>query len=86
MHPDFALRRLVARVRPDEGERQTLRDRCGGKVQAISQLIKIWRFAGSPPVGVSSLYVDMMLASSDIASASRPTASVYTASLENACG
>jgi len=42
--------------------------RCGGKLQAISQLVKLWQFAGSHPFGISSLYVDMMLASSDIAS------------------
>jgi hypothetical protein len=41
---------------------------CGAKLRSISQLIKIWRFAGSPPLGISGLYVDMMLATSDIAS------------------
>ncbi len=41
---------------------------CGAKLRSISQLIKIWRFAGSAPLGISGLYVDMMLATSDIAS------------------
>lgn len=41
--------------------------RCGAKLRAISQLVKIWQFARSPPIGISSLYVDMMLATSDIA-------------------
>ena len=40
--------------------------RCNAKLRALSQLIKVWRFAHSPPLGISSLYVDMMLASSDI--------------------
>ena len=40
---------------------------CGTKLQAISRLVKAWRFAGSPPFEISSLYVDMMLATSDIA-------------------
>jgi len=42
--------------------------RCGAKLRAISHLVKIWRIAGSPPFGISSLHVDMMLATSDIAS------------------
>jgi hypothetical protein len=41
---------------------------CGAKLQAISRLIRAWRFAGCPPFEISSLYVDMMLATSDIAS------------------
>ena len=40
--------------------------RCNAKLRALSQLIKVWRFAHSPPLGISSLYVDMMLASSDV--------------------
>ena len=39
----------------------------GAKLQAISQLIKIWNFSGSPPFGISGIYVDMLLATSDIA-------------------
>ena len=39
---------------------------CGTKLRAISQLVKVWRFARSPPLGLSSLYVDMLLATSDI--------------------
>lgn len=42
--------------------------KCGAKLQAISRLVKAWRFAGCPPFEISSLYVDMMLATSDIAS------------------
>jgi hypothetical protein len=38
------------------------------KLQAISRLVKAWRFAGCPPFEISSLYVDMLLATSDIAS------------------
>ena len=41
---------------------------CGAKLRSIAQLIKIWRFAGFPPLGISGLYVDMMLATSDIGS------------------
>jgi hypothetical protein len=41
--------------------------RSGAKLRAIAQLIKIWQFAGSPPFEVSGLYVDMLLATSDIA-------------------
>jgi hypothetical protein len=41
---------------------------CGAKLQAISRLVRAWRFAGRPPFEISSLYVDMMLATSDIAS------------------
>jgi hypothetical protein len=36
-------------------------------LQAISRLVKAWRFAGCRPLEISSLYVDMMLATSDIA-------------------
>jgi hypothetical protein len=42
--------------------------RGGAKLRSIAQLIKIWQFAGSPPFEISGLYVDMMLATSDIAS------------------
>jgi hypothetical protein len=42
--------------------------RCGEKLRSISQLIKLWRFARSPPFTISGLYVDMMLATSDIGS------------------
>ena len=31
---------------------------CGTKLRALSRLIKVWRFAHSPPLGLSSLYVD----------------------------
>jgi hypothetical protein len=41
---------------------------CGAKLQAISRLVRAWRFACCPPLEISSLYVDMMLATSDIAS------------------
>jgi hypothetical protein len=41
---------------------------CGAKLQSISRLLKAWRFAGCPPFEISSLYVDMLLATSDIAS------------------
>ena len=41
---------------------------CGTKLQAIARLVKSWRFAGCPPFEISSLYVDMMLATLDIAS------------------
>ena len=41
--------------------------RSGAKLRSISQLVKIWQFAGSPPLGISGLYLDMMLATSDIA-------------------
>jgi Second Messenger Oligonucleotide or Dinucleotide Synthetase domain len=37
------------------------------KLQAISQLIKIWNFSGSHPFRISGTYVDMLLATSDIA-------------------
>lgn len=39
---------------------------CGTKLRALSQLIKVWRFAHCPPLGLSSLYVDMLLTASDI--------------------
>jgi hypothetical protein len=39
---------------------------CGAKLRALSQLIKVWRFAHSPPLRISGLYVDMLLAASDI--------------------
>src|SRR6266404_4835079 len=38
--------------------------RSGGKLRVISLLMKAWGFAGSPPFGISSLYVDMLLATS----------------------
>jgi hypothetical protein len=38
---------------------------CGAKLRALSQLIKVWRFAHSPPLQLSSLYVDMLLTTSD---------------------
>jgi hypothetical protein len=41
---------------------------CGTKLQAISRLVKAWRIAGYPPFEISSSYVDMMLATSDITS------------------
>lgn len=41
--------------------------RSGAKLRSIAQLIKIWQFAGSPPFEISGLYIDMMLAISDIA-------------------
>jgi hypothetical protein len=41
---------------------------CGAKFPSISQFIKIWRFAGFPPLEISGLYVDVMLATSDMAS------------------
>jgi len=40
--------------------------RSGGKLRVISRLMKAWGFAGSPPFGISSLYVDMLLATSPI--------------------
>jgi hypothetical protein len=40
----------------------------GGKLQVVSLLIKAWGFAASPPFGISSLYVDMLLATSPIMS------------------
>ena len=39
---------------------------CAAKLRALSQLIKVWRYAHSPPLEISGLYVDMMLATSDI--------------------
>jgi predicted nucleotidyltransferase len=41
--------------------------RSGGKLRLVSQLIKAWRFARKPPFSISSFYVDMLLASADIA-------------------
>jgi hypothetical protein len=41
---------------------------CGAKLRALSQLIKAWRFAHSPPLQLSGLYVDMLLTTSNIAS------------------
>lgn len=38
--------------------------RSGGKLRVISRLIKAWGFAHTPLVGVSGLYVDMLLATS----------------------
>jgi hypothetical protein len=40
----------------------------GGKLRAISRLIKTWGVVVAPPGGFSSLYIDMMLATSGIAS------------------
>jgi hypothetical protein len=40
----------------------------GGKLRAISRLIKIWGVGVAPPGGFSSLYIDMMLTTSGIAS------------------
>ncbi|HEX9382657.1 MAG TPA: nucleotidyltransferase [Gemmatimonadaceae bacterium] len=40
--------------------------RSGGKLRVMSLLLKAWGFAGSPPSGISSLYVDMLLATSPI--------------------
>jgi hypothetical protein len=40
--------------------------RSGGKLRVISILVKAWGFAASPPFGISSLYVDMLLAASPI--------------------
>jgi hypothetical protein len=42
--------------------------RSGGKLRAISRLIKTWGVVVAPPVGISSLYIDMMLATSGVAS------------------
>ena len=42
--------------------------RSGGKLRAISRLIKTWGVVVAPPAGISSLYIDMMLATSGIAS------------------
>jgi hypothetical protein len=41
---------------------------CGSKLRAISRLVKVWQFAGCPPFAISGLYVEMMLATSDIPS------------------
>ena len=38
---------------------------CGAKLRPLSQLIKAWRFAHTPPLHLSSLYVDMLLTTSD---------------------
>jgi hypothetical protein len=40
--------------------------RCNAKLRAISQLVKVWRYAHAPPLGISGLYVDMLLATSDL--------------------
>ena len=40
--------------------------RSNAKLRAVSQLIKVWRYAHSPPLGISGLYVDMLLATSDV--------------------
>jgi Second Messenger Oligonucleotide or Dinucleotide Synthetase domain len=40
--------------------------RSSGKLRVISILLKAWGLAGSPPLGISSLYVDMLLATSPI--------------------
>jgi hypothetical protein len=42
--------------------------RCGKKLCAISQLLKVWRYAGSSQHGISGFYMDMILATSDIGS------------------
>jgi hypothetical protein len=42
--------------------------RSGGKLRAISRLIKTWGVVVAPAGGISSLYIDMMLATSGIAS------------------
>jgi len=41
--------------------------RCDAKLRSISQLVRTWQRAGSPSLGISGFYVDMMLATSDIA-------------------
>lgn len=41
--------------------------RCGAKPRSISRLIKTWQFARSPPLRISAFYVDMLLATSEIA-------------------
>jgi Second Messenger Oligonucleotide or Dinucleotide Synthetase domain len=38
--------------------------RSGGKLRVISRLIKAWGFANTPLIGISGLYVDMLLATS----------------------
>jgi len=45
--------------------------RSGGKLRAISRLVKTWGIVVAPPGGISSLYIDMMLATSGIASGVR---------------
>ena len=40
--------------------------RSGGKLRVASRLVKAWGFAGAPPFGISSLYVDTLLATSPI--------------------
>ncbi len=42
--------------------------RSGGKLRVLSQLVKGWRFARTPPFALSSFYTDMLLASRGIAS------------------
>lgn len=42
--------------------------RSGGKLRLVSQLVKGWRYARTPPYALSSFYADMLLASSDVAS------------------
>jgi hypothetical protein len=42
--------------------------RSGGKLRSISRLVKAWGVVVAPPGGMSSLYIDMMLATSGIAS------------------
>jgi len=42
--------------------------RCGKKLCTISQLLKVWRYAGSSQHGISGFYMDMILATSDIGS------------------
>jgi len=42
--------------------------RAGGKLRKVSQLVKAWRFGRDSPIPLSSFYVDMLLASTDLAS------------------
>jgi transposase len=42
--------------------------RSGGKLRAMSRLVKTWGTVAAPCGGISSLYIDMMLATSPIAS------------------
>ena len=40
--------------------------RLGGRLRVVSRLVKAWGFASLPPFGVSSLYVDTLLATAPI--------------------
>jgi hypothetical protein len=40
--------------------------RSGGKLRVASRLVKAWGFSGAPPFGISSWYVDTLLATSPI--------------------